>query len=133
MPLPKWGGCPLLYALHIAAASLCPCLSSSLPCSNRVRFSDKTGKNGQKLIFICLLWCFLGKIGDRNGQKQKFVLLSWLSWCSFHPLLWWRWSCPLGAGGAGCKGFRCPAVCVPSLCPLSCFVLWWVACRYALV
>ena len=28
-----------------------------------------------------------------------------------------RWWCPLGAGGAGCRGFRCPAVCVPSLCP----------------
>ena len=24
-------------------------------------------------------------------------------------------SCPLGAGGAGFRGFRCPAVCVPSL------------------
>ena len=50
--------------------------------------------------------------------------------------LGWWW-CPLGAGGAGCRGFRCPAVCVPSLC--SCLLsalslrLWCYACKYAFI
>ena len=41
-----------------------------------------------------------------------------------------RWSCPLGAGGRALCGFRtCRRLalvlwsCVPSFCPLSCFVL----------
>ena len=44
-----------------------------------------------------------------------------------------RWSCPPGAGGAGCKGFRCPVVCVPSLCPLSRFVFGALPLKYAFI
>ena len=44
--------------------------------------------------------------------KVKYILGLGLSWCCFHPLLWWRWWCPLGAGGA----LLLPLFgCVPSL------------------
>lgn len=80
-------------------------------------FQPEQGETWQKLYFICSLWCFLGNLGYRKGRKQRYILLLGVVWCCFHPLLWWRWWCPLGAGGAGCRGFRSPAVCVPSLSP----------------
>ena len=34
--------------------------------------------------------------------------------------LFWAVVVSPGAGGAGSRGFRCPAVCVPSFCPAFC-------------
>ena len=52
----------------------------------------------------------------------------------FRSLHLGRWWYPLGAGGAGGRGFWCPAVCVPSLSPclLSAFMPcpWWVMLEY---
>ena len=50
----------------------------------------------------------------------------WLCLPDVWRVHWWQ--------VAGCRGFRCPAVCVPSLSPcLLSFLslcLWWVACKY---
>lgn len=130
----RGGGCLFLYALYIASGALFhPASRVPFPLSSWQIFRQ----SGQKLDFICSLWCFLGILGDRKRQNLRYILISGLSWCCFHPLLWWRWSCPLGAGGAGCRGFLCPAVCVPSLSPclLSAFLLclWCIACEICLV
>lgn len=140
---PNGGGCPLLYALYIANGALFhPTAPSPFPAPSGQIFRQSGqifGKKGQKLDFICSLWCFLGKIGDRKRQKQRYILLSGLSWCCFYPLLWWRWWCPLVAGGQGFEASG-PAIgwlwssgrVFPAFCPLCCFCLWWVAFKYAL-
>lgn len=83
------------------------------------------GKKGQKWNFICLAWCFLGIFGDQKRQKWNIFLLSGLSWCCFHPLLWWRWWCPLVAGGQASRVCRCSCGVfrpfVPAFCPFPAF------------
>ena len=55
-------------------------------------------------------------------------------WVRVVALLACLLACPLVAGGAGCRGFWCPAVCVPSLCPclLPAFLLcaWCIGLKY---
>lgn len=62
-----------------------------------------------------MLWCFLGKIGDRNHQKQRYILLLGLSW--------WRWWCPLGAGGQALGAVLSFCGVFPAFRPLSRFAL----------
>ena len=64
------GGCPFFYAPfhHSEGASVLP----AFILSGR-QFSDNRGKKGQKLDFICLRLCFLGKIGDKKGQNLRYI------------------------------------------------------------
>ena len=64
---------------------------------------------------------------------MKYILGLGLSWCCFHPLLWWRWWCPPSAGGALLLPlFGCVPSLSPCLCPLSCFACR-VACEYGFI
>ena len=100
MPLPKWGGVSLFVCSpHGKGSPISSNCSESLSCSNRARFSAKQVKTGQKLDFICLAWCFLGKIGDHKGQKPNIFLksregngvLRWSAAC-LHRVHWCRLS-----------------------------------------
>ena len=67
----------------------------SLPSCRIFRQSGQIfGKKGQKLTFICLPWCFLGKIGDRKRQKPNIFLKCGCSRCGaggrLLGLLSWR-------------------------------------------
>ena len=101
MPLPKWGGVSLFVCSpHSKRGSISSNCSESLFSSNRSKFSDKQGKKGQKLDFICLAWCFLGKIGDKKGQNTNIFLksreeggvLRWLACLPFGVSTGGRWS-----------------------------------------
>ena len=127
------GGVPFLYALYIPNRRP---LSSSLPAPSWQIFRQSGqifGKNGQKLDFICSLWCFLGKIGDQKGQKPNIFL---------------KCGCKVGAGcgsvcltfgvSTGCRlasvrGLSSLSWCVPSLLSTLLLCLWWVACKYAFI
>ena len=121
MPLPKWGGCPsfMLYLPYIWRSLLS---SGSLAfLLHRGKFSDEQGKNGQKLDFI---WCSLVFSRDfRRQQRAKFKIYLIFEDCRGFRcgFLFGAVVVSTGAGGAGCRGFRCPAVCVPSLCPFAAF------------
>ena len=116
---PNGGGCPFLYALHTAKVAIFyPTAPSPFLAPIVLGFQTKRAKTGQKLYFICLLWCFLGKIGDNEGQNPNIFLKT-------------REENGLKPGRPGCSrrvhwwqvvGFRgCPFLlwCVSSFCPLS--------------
>ena len=120
MSLPKWGGCPFLYALHISNRLLL----SSLSCSHRGKFSDNRGKNE---FLFGVLWCFLGNFGDNKVQNLNIFLevrkengwRGYLFACLF--------SCPLGyvcrlfmASGPACCLALVLWSCASSFCPLCC-------------
>ena len=123
---------PLCPFHHSEGASVLPAfiLSGRQFSFNRGKFSAKVNK------FLGWFGVFSGFWEIKKGKNLRYILLSGLSWCCFHPLLWRRWWCPLGAGDAGRRGFRCPAVCVPSLCPcrlsLCCFCFPAIPAKYAL-
>ena len=127
MSLRKWGGVPSFMSfLHIASVHISRLpftISGSQFSAYRGNFSAKTGKS---YILFGGAWCFLGNLGDKKGQNLRYILISRVAGCCFHPLLGWRWWCPLGAGGAGCMGFCCPfVVCsVPLSLPFAPLLLW---------
>ena len=78
------------------AIPFCP-LVFPFPAYHQGKTTPKSGKN---YILFGVLWCFLGKIGDRKGQKQRYILLLGVAGASVVALSLGRW-CPLGAGGRG--------------------------------
>lgn len=121
-----------MYALYIASGALFhPASRVPFLLSSRQIFRQSGqifSKKGQKLDFICSLWCFLGILGDNNGQNLNIFLKSrkegrvsrWSAACLL--------ACPLGAGGqgfeasgpAGCWRWSSGGVFRP-FCPLSRF------------
>ena len=75
----------------------------------------KQGKTGQKLIFICSALSYPRILRDKKGQNPNIFLKCGVVCGVLCSSRGGVPSCPLGAGGAGCRGFRCPAVRVPSL------------------
>ena len=124
MALPKWGGVSLFVCSpHIKRAS--PFLLS-FPLSSWQIFRQSGqifGKKGQKLYFICSLWCFLGIFGDRKGQNTNIFLKS----REENGLKCGRLACLFGVS-TGCRWCRVQGLPVSSgrvfrcFCPLSCFV-----------
>lgn len=122
------GGGVSLFVCSPAAPRMLPGCSFPLPFPlSSWRIFRQSGqifsKKGQKLDFICLLWCFLGKIGDRERQKPNIFL---------------KYGCKVGAGcGSACPTFGVPTGCrwcrvqgfrlslgvFPAFCPLSRFSL----------
>ena len=113
-----------MYALYIANGALFhPAAPSPFPARIVANFQTIRAKRGKNKLFFGGGWCFLGNLGDKKGQKLRYILISWLLGCCFHPLLWWRWSCPLGAGGQAFgvgpsfRGVFRPFL--PAFCPLA--------------
>ena len=92
--------CPL--CLH-----LLPALSLPSGCS-RVRlpsivadFQPNRAKQGKNEFFFGVLWCFLGKIGDRRGRNLNIFLKSRKENSCGGGRLACLLACPLVAGGRG--------------------------------
>lgn len=118
------GGVSLIAcSLYSSVSPLHLTISGVLRHSKRAKAYRIRAKQGENEFLFGVLLSNLGKIGDRKRQKQRYILLSGLSWCCFHPLSWWRWWCPLGAGG---QAFGvCPRSrgVFPPFSPLYCFTL----------
>ena len=119
---PKIGGGGSFCLLSIYQAGF---HSPLLPESSTAPQGQKGIESGQKVAKVNIY--FLAFVFSRENRrpktaKVKYILGLGLSWCCFHPLLWWRWWRPPSADGAlllplfGCVPSLCPA-----FCPLVCF------------
>ena len=70
---PNGGGVPFRMLSTQQRSPIAANISESLYWSNRGKFSDNRGKNGQKWINFCSLWCFLGIFGDQRGQNLRYI------------------------------------------------------------
>ena len=84
---------------------------------------------------ICTLLCFLGNLGDQNGQKQRYILLLGLQGLPLWLSLW---------GGGGVHWWQvvrvqafevvlCFRGVFPAFCPLSRFALGALFLKYAFI
>lgn len=136
------GGCPLLStpiysrtpSLHLLSFFRPLVFSFAPSCLSSGRKASETGQTGQKLNYICLIWCFLGNFGDDKRQNLNlFLKCRKEDKCGGGrlPAFWrvhWLQGCRTFRGFRTC---RMPAVvlwwCVP--CLLVAFLLY--ACRVA--
>ena len=138
MPLRKWGGVSLFVCPPHIAKLLFPSSSILLlrvpfllaSCQIFRQSGQIFGKKGQNLIFICLPWCFLGKIGDRKGQNINIFLKvgagGGRSLPAFHRVHRLQ---VVGSCGRWSGLSSSPVACSLLLCAfLSC--VWCVACKY---
>ena len=102
---PAGGGCPFLYAPWLLPGCSPAAPRLLLSSSIDANFQTIGAKKGQKLDFICLLWCFVGNLGDKKGQNPNIFLKcrgkegarrcvpcltfgvpTWCSWCRVQGL-----------------------------------------------
>ena len=125
------------YAHYIASIPFCP-LVFPFPAYHQGKKHQKQGEKGQKQKYICLLLCFVGKIGDKKGRNLNIFLkarkeggvLRWSAAC-LHRVHLGRWSgnscyfadvSKIGQDSAGRSAFVLLIAC-----------LWCVAHKYAFV
>lgn len=117
---PNGGGCPFCMLPGCPGCPGC----SLLPSWQIFRQSGQIfGKKWQKLTFICLAWCFLGKIGDNKGQKSNIFWKVDTMRVLGGALLVCLLACPLVAGGRLSGVVLCFRAVFPPFCPLCCFAL----------
>ena len=131
---PGWGGYPFLYALYIANGALFhPAAPSPFPAPIVANFQQ----NRAKVRFYLLALVFSRENRRPKTAKFKIYLIFGDCRASVVALSLGRWWCPLGAGGAGLRGFRTchrlPVVlwwCVPCLLVALLLFPCRVACKY---
>ena len=126
MPLRQWGGVSLFVcSLYIKQAFIRFCFRTP----PALQKSIESGQNRSKVNIYLLAFVFSREFWRPKTAKVKYILGLGLSWCCFHPLLWWRWWCPPSAGGRllwlvllSCR--------VPCLLPAFLLCLWCIALEY---
>ena len=121
------GGCPSFMLPFIIARGFLPSCLHPLQSSIFRQSGQIFSKKGQKLDFICSLWCFLGKIGDRKGRNTNIFLKSRKgNRCgggrlpAFHRVHLWQVVVSIGCRWSGFRARPLLWWCVPSLCPAFC-------------
>ena len=131
MPLPKWGGVSLFVCSpHSKLASILSSFPTPFPAFIVANFQTNRAKRGKSEFFFGGRLCFLGKIGDSNGQKPNIFLKCGCKWCMLCRLF----GVSTGAGFRGCR--TCQNVgfvllsCVPLFLSALSLCYWCVACKY---
>ena len=131
---PNGGGALFVCYLYSKRHSFAPsCLPSSSPNVNFQSIGANFRQKGAKVNdFLGVLGVFSGKSETKKGKnKNLFYFRGFRCGSLFGAVV-----VSTGASGAGCRGFRWSAVCVPSLSPclssLCCFCFPAIPAKYAL-
>ena len=98
-----------------------------LPALHKGKRASNQGKIGQKLDFICSLWCFLGDFGDRKRQKPNIFLKCGAGVGLVVRCLSALIACPLGRS---LQAVSISFGVFPAFCPLYCFCFPAIALKY---